>query len=194
MTAHKLNRRNSGSYLTALCAGGLLTLSLAGCGPSGNEANVELIQDMMVQESVKPQEADSTFKDGISQRVPPEHTQPIGFTPYKWGTDLDAAIRENKNPLAGKTDDEILIAGQNQYNTNCMICHGRHGNGDGPIKEKYPLPIPSLRSEKVRGLGDAQIYHIITMGQGTMGPYASMVPADVRWQLVNYIRHLQQSE
>jgi hypothetical protein len=29
------------------------------------------------------------------------------------------------------------------------------------------------------------------MGQGVMGPYASHIPQKYRWQVVNYIRHLQ---
>lgn len=169
-------------------------LALGACGPRGNKPNVELIQDMMVQPAVQPQGQDNTYGDEMGARQPPEHTQPIGFTPYKYARDLEAALRENKNPLAGNFSDEVLLIGQNQFNTNCMICHGVAGHGDGPLKSKYPLPIPSLTSDKVKGWADANIYHVITVGQGTMGPYASMVPEKVRWQLVQYIRQLQKSE
>ncbi|MBX2993456.1 MAG: cytochrome c [Bdellovibrionaceae bacterium] len=172
----------------------LSSLALTACGPSGNNPNVELIQDMMEQPAVKGQRYDPWFKNGISALVPPEHTQPVGFTPYKYGTDIQAAIRENKNPLAGNMEAETLMVGQKYFNTNCMICHGQHGRGDGPIAKKYPLPIPSLMSDKIRGWNDANIYHVITMGQGTMGPYASHIPQAYRWQVVNYIRYLQKDE
>jgi mono/diheme cytochrome c family protein len=169
----------------------MMALVVVSCGPRGNEPNVELIQDMMDQPAVKGQKYDDWFKDGISNLTPPEHTQPVGFVPYKYATDINAAIKENKNPLAGEMDAETLMVGQKFYNTNCLICHGQTGKGDGPIKAKYPLPIPSLMSDKIRGWNDANIYHVITMGQGTMGPYASHIPQAYRWQVVNYIRHLQ---
>ena len=171
----------------------LSAVSLVSCGPRGNKANVELIQNMMVQENVKPQEHDEYFANGVSQLIPPEHTQPVGFKPYKWGMDLAAAIRENKNPMSGDMTPEVLVVGQKYFETHCMVCHGQKGLGDGPIKASYPLPIPPLVSDKVKGLPDAHIYHIITMGQGVMGPYASHVPQAYRWQVVNYIRFLQKN-
>lgn len=174
-------------YIGAVAA----ALALSGCGPKGNQPNVELIQDMMEQESVKAQEADETWGDGMSARVPPGNTQPIGFKPYRYANDIDAAIRDNKNPIAGDMADEVLLTGQNYYNTNCMVCHGINADGNGPIKAKYPLPIPSLKSDKMKNWNDANIYHVIVMGQGTMGPYGAMVHEKVRWQVVNYIRHLQ---
>jgi len=164
---------------------------LTACGPRGNKPNVELIQDMMDQEAIQAQGYDPFFKDGISALVPAEHTQPVGFIPYKYASDLMAAIRENKNPLAGQMDEETLMVGQKYYITNCMVCHGQSGKGDGPVSKKYPLPMPSLLSDKIRGWNDANIYHVITMGQGTMGPYASHIPQADRWQVVNYIRYLQ---
>lgn len=181
------------SFLKASIATACL-LALNACGPSGNSPNVELIQDMMEQAAVKPQEHDDTFADGISERVPPANTQPVGFIPYKYSTDVEAAVRENKNPLAGDMSDDVLLTGQNYYNTNCLICHGVKADGNGPLKPKYPLPIPTLKSDKVKNWPDAHVYHVITVGQGLMGPYASMVPAKYRWQLVNYIRHLQKEQ
>lgn len=169
----------------------IFPLVFVGCTKDHSQPNVEVIQDMMVQDAIKAQRFDDFTESGISSRVPPENTIPVGFKPYRYAKDIDAAVRENKNPYAGSKDPEVLLTGQNFYNTNCMICHGTHGAGDGPIKAKYPLPIPALLSAKVRGWSDANIYHVITMGQGMMGPYASHIPQAYRWQVVQYIRHLQ---
>ena len=169
--------------------------ALTACGPSGNKPNVELFQDMMESPADKPQKYDDFFKDShTSARVPPEHTQPVGFKPYKWGIDAAKAGVENKNPLAGMSSQEILMAGQKFYETNCMACHGMKGVGNGPVSAKYPLKIPSLVSDKIKGWSDGSIYHVITMGQGTMGPYASHIPQASRWQVVNYIRQLQKND
>lgn len=168
-------------------------LAVVGCGPKGNQANIELIQDMMEQESIKPQEHDEFFKNGISSLVPPENTQPVGFTPYKYGLNVEQAARENKNPMAGQMTMDVLLTGQKYFETNCAVCHGYKGLGDGPVASKYPLKIPQLVSDKVKNWTDGNIYHVITMGQGTMGPYASHIPQKYRWQVVNYIRHLQKT-
>lgn len=172
----------------------MLIGGLSACGPKGNSPNVELVQDMMEQEAVRAQRFDPWFKDGISSLVPPTGSQPVGFVPYKYATDIAAAERENKNPMAGDQSTATLLTGQKYYNTNCMICHGQQGHGDGPVSKKYPLPIPALTSDKVRGWPDAHLFHVITVGQGMMGPYASHIPQQYRWQVVNYIRHLQQEK
>jgi mono/diheme cytochrome c family protein len=72
-----------------------------------------------------------------------------------------------------------------------MVCHGRTLTSDTPVAKLMPLPPPVLNSDKIKGWTDGQIYHVITVGQGVMGPYASHIPQKYRWQVVNYIRHLQ---
>ena len=172
----------------------LILGAFSACGPKGNEPNVEIIQDMMEQPAVRAQRFDPWFKDGISNLVPPEHTAPQGFTPYKYATDVAMAEKENKNPLAGDKSTDTLLTGQKYFNTNCAACHGFGALGDGPVSKKYPLKIPALVSDKVRGWPDAHIFHVITVGQGTMGPYASHIPQKYRWQVVNYIRYLQSQD
>jgi hypothetical protein len=172
-------------------------LVFTGCGPSGNEPNIELMQDMMVQPAIKAQRYDDSipfFKDGISEQVPPEHTVPVGFVAYKYGFDEDKAGRELKNPYAGKMSADVLTVGQKQYETHCMVCHGQQGHGDGPVSVMMPVKPPPLISDKVKAWPDGKIYHKITVGQGVMGPYASHVLQANRWQLVNYIRYLQKNQ
>lgn len=175
-----------------LTVAGSVALALTACGPSGGKANVEIIQDFMESPADKPQKYDDFFKDAhTAARVPPDHTVPVGFKPYKWGTDVATAAKENKNPLAGDVSKDVMMTGQKSYETHCMVCHGMNGKGDGPVAVKMPLKPPPLVSDKIKGWTDGNIYHVITMGQGVMGPYSVHVPQSFRWQLVNYIRHLQ---
>ncbi|MEZ0392755.1 MAG: cytochrome c [Pseudobdellovibrionaceae bacterium] len=172
----------------------LLASGLIACQGSGNNTNLELIQDMMESPAVDPQEYDDFFEDKAGgARVPPEHTAPVGFKPYRAGFDPNLA-KADRNPLAGDMSDEVLLVGQKYFNTNCMVCHGQKAAGNGTVAEKMPNKPPSLLSDKVRSWADGQIYQVITMGQGTMGPYASHIPQKYRWQVVNYIRHLQRTE
>lgn len=171
----------------------MVIAGLAGCGPRGNQPNVELIQDMMETPAIRAQEFDPWFKNNQSALVPPSNTQPVGLIPYRY--DVNQAEKELKNPMAGNVSPEVLLVGQKYYSTNCLVCHGQGGHGDGPVSQKYPPGmVKSLVSDQARSFSDARLYHIITAGQGVMGPYGPMIPQEYRWQIVNYVRFLQSQD
>lgn len=180
---------------TGMVAVGFAAMALSSCGPRGNKPNVEIIQDMMESEAIKAQEYDEGSPHHRGMRVPPEGTAPVGFEPYKYATDVEGAAKNLKNPLAGKMDEETLMVGQKFYETNCALCHGFKGEGGEAAKStvsaKMALKPPAVVSDKVKGWTDGHLYHVITMGQGVMGPYASHIPQKYRWQVVNYIRFLE---
>lgn len=185
------NNRSVINLLMAIVAGAVFVTVATGCSDK-SKPNVELLQDMMVSESIKSQEYDESSPNNSGMRVPPEGTQPLGFVPYRYATDPVGAAR-NPNPLEGQNSDEVLKVGLKFYTTQCALCHGEKGEGGDKlsITEKMALKPPTLLSDKVRGWTDGQIYHVITAGQGVMGPYASHIPQKYRWQVVNYIRTLQ---
>lgn len=174
------------TFILLLVAG-----TLAACS-SKDKPNVELIQDMMESPAIKAQEYDEESPDHRGMRVPPEHTVPVGFKPYAYPMNLEGADK-NINPLAGQMTPEVLTIGQKFYYTNCAICHGEKGQGGAAtsVAEKLALKPPPVISDKVKAWTDGHIYHVITEGQGVMGPYASHIPQKYRWQVVNYIRYLQ---
>lgn len=169
----------------------LAAVSLAACSDK-SKPNVELIQDFMETPAVKAQEYDENSPNHSGMRVPPDNTVPRGFQPYAYANDFEGA-KANKNPFAGQMESEILIVGQKYYNTNCLVCHGANGEGaeKSSVSQFMALKPPTLLSDKVKGWTDGHLYHVITMGQGVMGPYASHIPNHYRWQVVNYIRFLQ---
>lgn len=188
MNTQKLNTK-----MIKLTSAALLTVGvLTGCNLDKSKPNIELIQDMMESPALKPQEFDAGSPNNAAMRVPPEGTQPQGFEPYRYATDIEAAAR-NPNPLAGDFSEETLKVGLKYYKIHCAICHGNKGEGGEKmsVAETMLLKPPAMTSDKIKGWSDGQIYHVITMGQGLMGPYASHIPAKYRWQVVNYIRHLQ---
>lgn len=165
--------------------------SMVGCS-SKEQPNVEIIQDFMESPAIKAQDYEDFFPDHAGARVPPEHTVPVGFKPYKAGFNPEIA-KADKNPYEDQMTEEVLLTGQKYYETNCTVCHGQKADGVGPIVGKMPNKPPSLLTDKIRGWKDGQIYQVITMGQGTMGSYASHIPQQSRWQVVNYIRHVQKT-
>ena len=170
--------------------------ALASCTKKGPELttqpNVEIIQDMMEQPALKPQDFMPNDRTKASSRLPPTGTVPVGYKPYAYHLDPVAAAANLKNPLAGDSSPEVLNLGRTKYETYCAVCHGYQGKGDGPVAPKMALKPPPLVSEKIVKLNDAGIYHIITDGQGVMSSYAyQLVEERDRWAIVNYIRSLQ---
>ncbi len=172
----------------------LLIPFLAACNLDKSKPNIELIQDMMKTPAVKAQSYDESSPHQSGMRVPPDHTVPRGFHPYAYAADYEGAVKQ-KNPLAGDMSEAVLLTGMKYFNTNCKVCHGAHGqggaNGVSTVAEFMALKPPSLMSDKIRNWTDGNIYHVITMGQGVMGPYATHIPQQYRWQVVNYVRYLQ---
>lgn len=170
----------------------LLAITLAGCNLDKSKPNIEIIQDFMESPAVKAQEYDESSPNGIGMRMPPSGTVPRGFEPYAPGSNSEAAAGL-KNPLSGDFSEAVLTKGVMHYNTQCMVCHGQQGEGaaKSTVAELMALKPPSLLTAKIRGWTDGQIYHVISMGQGVMGAYAHHIPQKERWQVVNYIRHLQ---
>lgn len=178
---------------STLIAASIAVLFFTSCRGGKNQTNIELIQDMMESPAIKPQEYDDSAPNNSGSRVPPEGTQPQGFVPYKYSDFLAAAA--NPNPLAGQFTEEVLKTGTKYYTIHCTICHGANGQGGEQmsVAETMALKPPALTSDKIRGWTDGQIYHVISMGQGVMGPYAAHIPQKYRWQVVNYVRHLQKT-
>lgn len=89
---------------------------------------------------------------------------------------------------------EALRRGQNRYDIYCITCHGRNGEGNGPVvgPSRFPAP-PSLHTDQARGYADGTICYIITKGAGKMPAYAEQIEPEDRWKVVHYVRALQRA-
>lgn len=164
---------------------------LTACNGSGNNTNIEWIQNMMDQVSIKSQDWDPKEGDKVQMRMPPVGTVARGHTPYKFAND-PAGAEKQANPLAGKTSPEIMEKGHKYYGIYCLVCHGEKGGGDGLVAEKMAVKPRNLLLPEAKAYTDGRIYHAITAGKGVMGSYAGQIPSEeVRWAIVNYVRTLQ---
>ncbi len=164
-----------------------ISLFLLACGAGNNKTNVELIQDMMNQKSIKSQE---------EMLYPPENTIPRGYKSYPYKiAEADKAERELKNPIYNVRLADVLLRGKKNYDFYCSVCHGSRGKGESLVGDQMIIKPPSLLSKKVRKFKDGRIFHIITKGQGLMGSYIQQIPKKAdRWSVVNYVRNLQRFE
>ncbi len=171
-----------------------MVAAFSSCHIDKSKPNFELIQDMMESPALKSQEYEEDAPNHAAMRVPPEGTQPRGFDPYP-AADFDAA-KSLKNPFEGNFNEDTLKIGVKYYTIHCQVCHGSKGEGGEKmtVADKMALKPPTLLSAKVKGLTDGQLYHIISQGQGVMGPYASHIPQKYRWQVVQYVRHLEKGQ
>jgi mono/diheme cytochrome c family protein len=153
---------------------------------------------------MKRQKAVQAFEEvGYAGRVenlsPPEGTVPVATNaPADMGQyDFNAHnALQNPRPISLAS----LENGRTQYNRYCATCHGAGGLGDGPVsrmgKQGGPaggpfvgvLPIAGPASV-ARAYSDGHLYAVIRYGQRRMPAY-SRIPSDDRWDIVNYVRYL----
>lgn len=103
--------------------------------------------------------------------------------------------------LAGRAtppamDSTDLPRGQEMYTRHCAVCHGPTGQGNGPVvgppPGKFPMG-PNLMLPNVLAYDDGYIYAVIRQGRGLMPAYGHRMSERERWQVVYYVRQLQQS-
>ena len=86
---------------------------------------------------------------------------------------------------------ELLSRGQERYDISCAICHGKAGQGNGPVKAFGLMTIRAVTDEPLRAQPDGQIFNTITHGKSTMGAYGPVIAVEDRWAIVAYVRVLQ---
>jgi mono/diheme cytochrome c family protein len=96
-----------------------------------------------------------------------------------------AEAKNLKNPVKGIGNAKKTVE------TNCVMCHGPGGKGDGPAAAALPPPKPAdWTSEKVQSEADGELFWKISNGRGAMPPWKHLPEKD-RWEIVNYLRTLK---
>jgi mono/diheme cytochrome c family protein len=133
--------------------------------------------DMWYQPSVRPQAA---------PRPEPEGSIPLGAEPRHRGR---ADTVDVANPVP--PTPESLARGQAAFVARCAPCHGADGRGLGPVSRLFPQPA-DLTSRTVRSRSDGFIWGQITFGGDAMPPAGEGLDGPSRWDLVNFVRAMQE--
>jgi mono/diheme cytochrome c family protein len=171
---------------------GVLAAATLGCERTSPHRGYEYMPDMAYSVAYKSFTPNPVTRDRMTLQPPVAGTIPRGFLPLhytKSPEDAARAGRELSNPVA--QTPQSLVEGKRLYETYCFVCHGRQGDGDGPIVPKIPNP-PAYTSERVRAMPEGQLFHVVTYGSGRMPSYASQLAVNDRWLVVAYVRTLQQ--
>jgi mono/diheme cytochrome c family protein len=78
------------------------------------------------------------------------------------------------------------------YDIDCAVCHGFDGAGEGTLSGFFRPPPADLTGQHVQELPDADIFLAITQGRGDMPTLAENLSPSQRWDVVNYVRSLQE--
>lgn len=169
--------------ILALACGSLL---LAACDPDNAVHHVGWFATMRHQRSIRPYQM-------------PRPTVP-GTVPTT-GAEVDSVGLAGADRLSNPRTRtaESLNRGKWVYETYCLVCHGEAGKGDGPISAASGGPffgIRSLVTDTVARRSDGYLYgvlvHAPSMGRGLMPIYGDKIHGADRWDVVNYVRSLQQ--
>jgi mono/diheme cytochrome c family protein len=126
--------------------------------------------------------------------LPPEGAVPVEGGDAPVANIEDPALDQLVNPRPMSLAS--LDNGKRQYTTYCLTCHGATGNGDGPVSITSPLKGPFagvLPLAVVAARSDGHIFTTIRYGRRRMPSY-SRIPANDRWDIVNYVRYLTQQK
>lgn len=140
---------------------------------------IEWISFMEIQNSFKPQE----------EPLPvPARSVPVQ------GADYIAALGAPANPVAA--DEASIERGMGYYEIACRICHGPKADGRGPFAAFLANKPVSLLEGRPVTLSDGELFMTITNGvEGKMPNLRENFPeAEMRWDVVNYVRSLQQAK
>jgi mono/diheme cytochrome c family protein len=151
-------------------------------------------RNMQEQPKFLPDQQNYDFPNEQVDRKPVEHTVPRGSVDdgsvFYTGQTGDALATTFPVPVTL----DLVKQGQEAFNINCSVCHGRDGYGQEIVVQRgFPQP-PSFHSERLRNAPVGHFYQVITHGYGVMYPFGSRITPEDRWAIISYIRALQFSQ
>src|SRR5271166_2293321 len=122
----------------------------------------------------------------VAPRVMPEGTLPInrGEPPMT----VEQGAISLHNPL--KPTAEVIVAGKALYESQCAVCHGARGAGDGSVVHLLRKQPGDLTGAESSVWSDGFFYGVIRNGYGYMPPMGDALLPNERWAVILYLRAL----
>lgn len=131
------------------------------------------------------EEGDEHVEDEhMDEHSPEEHME--------GGHDVPDEAAAVKNPV--EADEASVAAGAELYATNCAVCHGESGEGDGPTAASLDPAPADLHEDHVQGISDGALFYIISHGtpEKAMPAWEGTLDEEQRWHVVNFLRTFQE--
>jgi mono/diheme cytochrome c family protein len=159
---------------------------------------VNLGDDMTYSPAYSSFSKNPNFANGRTMQAAVPGTIARGTQAFHFEATPEEAIRAGEqlaNPFDPSTPEGVASAvrGAVDFQTFCVACHGADGTGNGLVAKRGFPPPPSLLVGKSREMKDGQLLHILTYGQNSMPQFAAQLSLERRWDVINYIRTLQEA-
>ena len=172
----------------------LIALSLTTMVGCWEQWSNDWFPQMKWQKAVQAYE-EVTYANQKQGFTPPEGSVPIDGGEAPVSNIIDAASDVLVNPRIPNLDS--IQNGRVQFERYCSTCHGLQGLGDGPVSVTGEINGPFAGVLAVAGptsiariRSDGHIYTTIRYGRRRMPNYSRIQPDD-RWDIVNYLRYLE---
>lgn len=167
---------------------------LAGCGGQsaahveGDGSTASAMGHEAMQTDLQTElHADTTDHDGDQAH---DGGEIMGGMVMDHGVPEEAEAVTNPVPAT----EASIAAGAQVFQANCAACHGEQGHGDGPASAALEPKPANLGADHVQANSDGALFWIITHGRtGTaMPPWESVLSEEQRWEVVNFIRMVEE--
>ena len=152
----------------------------------GTVARGELREDDLFYREIVE---DSSAERSSDSQAPAADDVAADSNEPNWGTEI---------PLVAS--DQLMRRGRERFNIYCATCHGRAGDGNGPVSVRALelqqgtwVPPTSIHAEHVRKQPAGKLFNTITNGIRKMPGYGSQIEPEDRWAIVLYLRALQRT-
>ncbi len=91
------------------------------------------------------------------------------------------------------SNPEVVAKGQALFKTNCVLCHGEKGLGDGPAGQSLnPKPRNYSDGKWKQGNSILAIFKTISKGVpgSSMAPYEGLLGEEDRWAVAQFVRSI----
>jgi mono/diheme cytochrome c family protein len=99
-------------------------------------------------------------------------------------------IETMANPI--ETSADSVLRGKNLFENYCTTCHGLSGNGQGPAAHGITtFPRQLWVWNGTDSSTDGYLFWFITNGRNEMPPWGLILSENNRWDVINYIKTLE---
>jgi mono/diheme cytochrome c family protein len=112
-------------------------------------------------------------------------------TEEKTAAETQTAAEDAKKVNPAKPTPNSIALGKKAYGSDCAMCHGKTGAGDGDLATDMKLKLKDYRDpDALKSMTDGEIYSMIANGKGQMSGEAGRMQPTQIWNVVNYVRSL----
>ncbi len=168
---------------------GLLLLVLVGLTVSWANRSLNAQQSNSQQPAApqaSPQQA-APQQQPAPPPAPAQPNEPPATTVHAYKATAEDAGRPN--PMKFTTNS--VARGKRVYETQCAMCHGDTGAGNGDVAQDIKAKPPDFTdSATLKDVSDGELFAIIGAGSGLMPAQGERMKDYHKWDAINYIRFL----